>query len=123
MNIDNINRLADVIEAQSHTDREAEDGFAMNCFFHTCGTPACIAGWADFLANGDEWVASDTLESRSQNVEGRAMEWLGMSSSQRYELFWGGTKIADLAKVTPTHAAAVLRHLAATGDVDWFIGA
>lgn len=119
MNTDNIRRLADVIEAEPHTDREAASGFTMMCFFHTCGTPACIAGWADTLSGADDWSGA----TRTDCVEERAAKWLGLAASQAYALFWGGTEIKDLKSVSPTHAASVLRHLADTGRVDWSVGA
>lgn len=115
MNINNINRLADVIEVQEHTNREAASGFAMNVFFHTCGTPACIAGWADYLS-GAEWYG----DARTDEVEERAAEWLDLESDQAYSLFWAGN--LDLRLITPKQAAAVLRHLAVTGNVDWSVG-
>jgi hypothetical protein len=114
MNTDRINHLADVIAAQPHTNHEAESGFWMNSFMHRCGTPACIAGWADHLSK----IPVPVRERPVDGVEARARDWLGLDDTVSYRLFWGPLSL-DLKTVTPTHAAAVLSHLAETGDVDW----
>lgn len=92
MNTDHIRQLADVIERQPHTDLNAPTGFNMCNWTHNCGTPACICGWANFVQDDDDIHLGDVSTAR---------EWLG---------------------ITPTHAAAVLRHLADTGKVDWSVG-
>lgn len=110
MNIERILQLADVIEAQPHTDQQADSGFNMNFFAHTCGTPSCIAGWAVHLARPGTYPENEEL----------AQEWLELNNQQARQLFWGeGTKRAFLPDITPAHAAFALRHFAETGTVDW----
>jgi len=71
MNIENILRLADLIEGQEHTDYFAENGFNMGCVNHKCGTPSCIEGFAYCLAK--EELGIDAL--RPDLVR----EWLGIN--------------------------------------------
>jgi hypothetical protein len=113
MNTERILKLADVIEAQPHTDIEAESGFTMLSYSHVCGTPACIAGWA-------YWLETGKAIRVEQDVSVEAGALLDLGPSKQNQLFmpdfsWSG--------ITPPHAAAVLRNLAATGEVDWSVGA
>lgn len=110
MNIDRINALADLIEQQPHTSIHAMDGFNMSGWTHTCGTPSCIAGWARHMSGQTEPSAWTIGE-----------EWLGLTETQSDELFLMTDSDISFEDVTPAHAAAVLRHLAATGTVDWSI--
>lgn len=116
MNTDNIRRLADIIEQQPHTTVSALSGFTMLNWTHDCGTPACIAGWANYLHN------SDGREQVRMESAYRARLWLGLGEEDADELFGIGEDDPGLESVTPTHAAAVLRHLADTGEVDWSVG-
>jgi hypothetical protein len=119
MNTDRIRHLADVIEAQPHTTLAAESGFNMNNWTHTCGTPACICGWTNYVRTGDD-------EGFLGDVSAAA-HYLGISGRQAEELFSpeetgeDGDNFLSWSDITPAHAAAVLRHLAETGRVDWSV--
>lgn len=105
MNKKRILALADLIEAN-------EGDFDMSNWTHSCGTPACIGGWA-------AWEALDRPSVLpSIFPHGRASSWLDISDEQGDALF-----IPDiwLSAVTASQAATVLRHLAETGEVDWNI--
>lgn len=123
MNVEKILHYADVVEQQPWADRNARAGFNMAVVLHPCGTPSCIAGWVEFGENGK------TTPSRTMAQTGRAS--LDLSSDQWFALFYGrasrpglhGVQAPGLHQVQPKHAAAVMRHLANTGDVDWAIGA
>lgn len=129
MNVENILKVADAIERH-----EIEWlGFSMNSWFDEnepkCGTTACIAGWAVAVEVGQDAIerildkqrSSEISLSRIDLVDGRpvderAIEFLGLDYSQCDGLFYEWNANA-------TQAVAVLRHLAATGEVDWSITA
>jgi hypothetical protein len=120
MNIERIRQLADVIAAQPHTPLAAESGFNMNNWTHTCGSPACIAGWANFIRTDDDGTFLGDMVA--------AAAWLGINIRQAAELFQPDEPdkdepddILSWSDITPAHAAAVLRHLAVTGQVDWSV--
>lgn len=123
MNKDNILKVADAIEQHSIPGL----GFNMRKYFcptdvdhnpdlsgHTCGTTACIAGWAIAVRDGGNptdfngpWLYD-------------AAEFMGLWKDEQ------ATKDLMLETnntITPAHAVAVLRHLAETGEVDWSVGA
>ena len=111
MNVENILKVADAIEQHSIPDL----GFNMRRWRfrfrngindksgHHCKTCACIGGWTEALFPG---VA--------------AHKSLGLLSLKVHALFYpdAAPRAYD---ATPSQAAAVLRHLAATGEVDWSI--
>lgn len=121
INVENILRVADAIEHHSIPDL----GFNMFDYTmdagdlahfgvsdmsgHNCGTTACIAGWA--LAVRDEGKLPDVED---YHAEAANFLELPLRTSEALFLHWNdGT--------TPAEAVAVLRHLAATGEVDWSI--
>lgn len=128
MNKERILALADLIEKQPHTTVEAPSGFSMENWSHDCGTPACIAGWA--------WAMEKAkMEDVDDNASDAAQKFLGLGVLTGDSLFEPDLRDTDLAlnhhwenhtdlwgHITPTHAAAVLRHLADTGKVDWSVG-
>lgn len=118
LQVDRIRHLADVIEAQPHTELNDSTGFNMSDWTHNCGTPSCICGWANHLRNESE---GRTVMLASPREAGR---WLGFDDDddRRYVLFKPSTIDPDnWNAITPAHAAAVLRHLADTGVVDWSV--
>lgn len=113
MNTERIRELADVIEDQPHTSFNAANGFYMDAWEHSCGTPSCIAGWAahTFGRQVATWEMWDVAEGL-----------LGLSEETSRRLFLGDGTFSR-GSVTPAHAAAVLRNLADNGVVDWSVGA
>jgi hypothetical protein len=107
VNVERILALADLIEKQPHTSFNADSGFTMEKWTHHCGTPACIAGWAEFEAK----------RTTGANVD--ADEYLGLSIDQAEDLFFMWDSEISLTETTPSQAATTLRHLAETGEVIW----
>jgi len=108
MNITNILKLADIIERQKHVETVSETGFNMSTYWHPCGTPSCIAGFAASqggYANMDGWTFRG------------GMAWLGLDETTAARLF-SPTELY-LTDVTPAMAAWTLRNLAETGEVLW----
>jgi hypothetical protein len=117
MNRERILALADLIEEQPHTDEEADEGFTMESITHDCGTPACIAGWAAWEALGRQ---RGDLYSIHTDLDAKAREFLDIDPLKAEDLFYPPFPIV-YATVTPSEAAATLRHLAETGEVDWSV--
>lgn len=92
--------------------------FAMETFgdnTNVCGTPACIAG-AVIAFN------YRTRNSIHQHPFDAANQLLGLHPWVAQELFYasGAVDIGySLSQVKPEWAAKVVRHLLATGEVDW----
>lgn len=127
MNTENIIKVADAIEQHSIPDLgfnmralidEADSINVPNHFEEPCGTVACIAGWAYVLAGG-------SVKTRDPvKVWETATDWIGFETGgEARDLFAPHEHLGRFTRLTPTQAVAVLRHLAATGEVDWSIGA
>lgn len=92
-----------------------------------CGTVACIAGTAALLAS-DAAIAAvkhrDYPALYRVNVSQVAQDWLELSGEQSADLFapmlWNMMGV-EYRNVTAQHAARVVRHLIATGEVDWTV--
>lgn len=125
MNIERILQLADYIEYHPEKfnmsewmsenirmlDVEAEE------LYHMCGTSACIAGHAVAMFRPD----INLKEFCDFAGEGKSILGLDDLDGAYYILF-NPSKAAhgiDVKDVTNLHAAKCLRHLAATGKVDW----
>lgn len=130
MNKENILLVADAIEKHSIEGL----GFNMGDFIshrhddlsgHDCGTTACIAGWAASIAK--EFTNGEQLYSFhfGTSIRGTAARFLGLTDADIvYKLFTPDQ--TDLGKPSPytadsAKAVRVLRHLAATGEVDWSV--
>lgn len=143
MNRTNLQTLIDAL--RTHTLAEQKDvGFNMSTYIgrpnlwrdqpmntdhsgRNCGTVACIAGHA-------AWLATDADEVRDIDltvVPDLAKKWLGLDEYTARELFLGGYSRPDspefldyltldqLSAVTLDQAIAVLEHLRDTGAVNW----
>ena len=133
MNKARILELADKIDGLPSLSWDDSDrlyrgrhAFNMGSAKHDCGTPACIAGWAAHMYCGGETRGEwdDDLDD--------AEEALGLTHDQGTELFvpvvksvahYRAKNPGDPGFVTSEHAAAVLRNLAETGEIDWTVGA
>lgn len=105
---------------------EESDTFDQGVWAHECGTPGCIAGHAAQLA-GYEIVVKDvsdagtTVKARvpdtilEYDIPSAARVALGIDHATAEALF----RSYDDEYATPWRAAKVLRHLAATGNVEW----
>lgn len=119
MNTENILKLADIIAAQPWACYNDENpdfvhGYYQGCFYHSCGTAACIAGFATAVSRGD--VSAKISNLSTSDVKHIAQAFLGLDRERASQLFYHGPNDAS-----PELAAAVLRNLAATGEVDWEI--
>lgn len=124
INTQNVLDLADLVEKQPKADASHRDGFTMESFVHDCGSPACIAGWAAFMAIGKDskeykrlFVDPEYINSADgmNDLEMTAQDFLGIDRQLATDLFWGNTS----PDVTPKEAATTLRNLAETGKVSW----
>jgi len=126
MNVENILKVADAIEQH----RIAGLGFHMNYLVSStrgaliedklgikdCGTVMCIAGWASAISGRKDNPAFY-----------HARDFLGIDPKTSRHLFYAAnhpdSEVGEgpLDDITATQAVAVLRHLAATGEVDWTI--
>lgn len=112
MNVENICKVADAIE------REAGGvGLNMASLISWCGTAACVAGHAAIVAVGMKRAAAEV------DILSAARDYLGLDyTTQGSPLFvpdgWRENK-DSIGAFTPARAAAVLRHLANTGEVVW----
>lgn len=125
MNTENILRVADAIEQHSIPDMgfnmgtfrgEADSGHPMSVDLsgHNCGTVACIAGYAETLFVMDGGDLADY---------GGSGTFFGISDDDQIALIMPRGWNLDPRQYTPQRAVSVLRHLAATGEVDWSVGA
>lgn len=137
MNKTNMLRVADAIEAENKTFqmntwfddsrgdrmrdhsydiRKIADGESMT----SCGTVACVGGWANVLEIRDTQTIFDPLWDGSE----RATRFLELSEDEARDLFMGiGAPgnwhwMNDNRKLVPD----ALRYMAETGEIDWSEG-
>ena len=84
----------------------------MEYFVHECGSPSCIAGWAAWEFRERPEVMNGFF------VQSDARVYLGINRASASLLFIPDHFI-EAYEATPAQAAAVLRHLANTGKVEW----
>lgn len=84
-----------------------EDWHAEN----SCGTSACIAGWAVARFGTPGQIAD--MKADADSVIYNARELLGLLPGTAEDLFTGQFSENELHQITPTEAAAELRRLAA----------
>jgi hypothetical protein len=126
MNIDNILRLAGYLDALHEA---APARFNMNQWYaeHPCGTIGCIAGHAMVLLDprGAQWDWRPTEAARHLGIVDESAYFYGGELASK--LFAPNEEELiidcglDYHRVRANHAAKVLRHLAATGEVDWSV--
>jgi len=112
MNTENMLKLADVIEKQEHVLETDYSGFNMAKYWHPCGTPSCIAGFASNEAG---------FTKRNALTFSRARKWLGIGDAIAERLFAPSERQLGfpMLNITPAMAAWTLRNLAETGEVVW----
>ena len=109
MNVELMMEVADHIEQLENG--ESEGFFDMTSYVHSCGAPACIAGWTCHVA-GDTLTMGNWLD-----VPEKARRHLELSHREARKLF--STSQRFLPSVTPGEAATVLRRFAKTGELNW----
>ena len=130
MNRERLLELADTIENLPSVDENEtitpipsdKRAFGMNLTHHKCGTPSCIAGWT--------WHMYFDASPRSLFNYALVRHALDLTDEQALELFVPkndraiyGVSEDCIEFITAPWAAAVLRNLAETGEVDWTVGA
>ena len=131
MNTKLIHEVADTIERLEFGYEKGQ--FGMSDFIHSpteedpysCHSPACIAGWTCFLADGIVLSDVNPMTDRMTAYE-RAAELLGLDFEMAGKLFAPIRENAHFEAlpgrqgyISPERAAATLRRLADTGVVDW----
>lgn len=114
MNTDRIHLLANIIENQRPATTDSKAGYTQRCFIHLCGTPACLAGFAVALSFDDLTIDLRNVTKGSEDIWEHARVFLDLTMEQAIVLF-----NYQNPEPTPNQAAAVLRVLAATGEVHW----
>jgi hypothetical protein len=97
-----------------------EKGFLPNPI-HGCGTACCIAGAAWQFHHKDN---PENQGRYLQDCHTDVADLLDLPYNDSHRLFYGEDPegdTVDLNKVTAEQAAKVIRHLLATGKVDWSI--
>lgn len=77
--------------------------FNMSDYTFECGTPACVAGWADFFLKKDK-------------KKPFFQEHHGILQTSLDDIFSGNFTNAAMDDITPKHAAKVLRRYLEQGD-------
>jgi hypothetical protein len=115
VNVAEILRVADLISASP--------SFNMSRWVHDCGTPACIAGHL-VGTRVRKRVALLQAEDDAAGIEymiAKAAPLLAISEEVARHLFMPWTLFRSLSspEISAEWAAACLRKLAETGEVDW----
>lgn len=134
MNKKNVLRLAEHLEKIAQQTNPFV-GFTMYDYAtceHECGTAGCIAGHIYLLRNGPEAfeMAAQIFEQFQcgdgnvsvgpvTRIHPEGAAWLGIDTETSNNLFLMNNSRYSLSEVTPEWAAATLRRLAKTGEVDW----
>lgn len=87
-----------------------------------CGTPACLAGWICYAKEASIDGMIPLVDASGRHVQDRAMKYLEIGPYTAMDLFDGNPYgVDEYAGPDPTskQAAAVMRRLAETGEVDW----
>ena len=123
MNTELINKTADIIEQAEHSTEtgpyQAEESirggrtryFCMNYDRYKCGSPACIYGYACLLAG-------EKINKENDIIHLNRLFDLG-DEGQAEEIYIAVKNHISLDEITPEWAAAMLRKLVETGNVDW----
>ncbi len=110
-------KVAECLAMADFLESLPEELFDMGTFAENeCGTPACIAGWL-VRNNREEFLASDL------DTTGFGAKKLSLTSNEAHRLFMFGSDMPKFSifDANTKQAAKVLRHLAATGEVDWSV--
>ena len=119
MDKEKLLKLADAIEGADQS-ANSEFAFDMRCFYdfrhrteHSCGTAACIQGWAQHIdPKHNAWVIGSCEIAGFSN-------WCGVSLYDANEICEPQVIGVNYDNIKPHHAVAMLRHFVDTGDVVW----
>ncbi len=105
---------------------EAVDDFGLG-LDASCGSACCLGGWTTYLFGHERWLDDDgriretVLDPKTKlrvDALDEARGLLGLTERQAGQLF-EASPYSD-GPPTAKEAAATLRHLAKTGNVDWY---
>lgn len=121
MHKERILAIADVIEKLplikcAHHAEKQTPAFGMGQYQYACGTPSCIAGWAEHHAKYDDDYVIPADDESTHDI---AKDYLGLTEVQASRLFLATETRYAISNLSPAAAAYCLRHLAATGRVAW----
>ncbi len=140
MNVERINAVADAIE--QHTipwlgfnmwnylsdAAQMEYSGLKDHTEHNCNTVACIAGWTNAVRYNVSRADRDTFIDDSGAADWLGLSYLDEENSQANDLFYAHNHpayaehgIEAWKDITAEQAVRTLRHLAATGVVDWTV--
>lgn len=111
MNIDNIKKLIKTLEAVEYVEdvRRAESGFNMLDYTHDCGTPSCIAGYAAFLSNPNDFENSECYN--------KAVSWLGLDHNGGALRLFCPLTVTDWDDIKPEHVIKALNIIIEENDI------
>jgi len=110
--------------AKAIAEKSPELEWSLDRSGHECGTVACIAGHAAIIM-ADLKAPLETEAQVDEFAQGsfirEASEWLGLEAGPAHKLFFGDGAETYRAHIPADQAVRTLRHLAATGQVDWTV--
>lgn len=117
MNVENINKIIEIIKLEDRAFSMADYGNP------SCGTPACICGWANYLANPE----AANMNKVDFGDHERAASFLGIDFDDLEidatdNLFYGEDefgRVTKLSDITRQEAITTLEKFIETGEVDW----
>lgn len=117
-NVQNINKVIESIRYHYTVGKVFLDMKTfLNSAHHSCGTTACIAGFAAMESVGLDSLKHLSDDNRTLKIKNSAREFLGLDSSTSHDLFFPD----GAYEATPKQAIKVLEHLRDFGVVDWSI--
>jgi hypothetical protein len=127
VNVDNINLMIEAISKQAEPIQMA-DWVVRN---EPCGTTACLAGWANILANHAQgklnahtgYIGKDKDNWIDLSNTTKAAEWMGLVDEDgrpRTDLFYRGAVDRLSPADRKTAALALLDKLRDDGNADWY---
>ena len=126
MNTERILELAGHIEDEATTFDMSKYWFGGCHARNICESASCLAGHAVVYFGDTDLLKQSALMNLGQSLfafanwtHDFAAELLGLGKEQAHDLFIPDEDMFDYTEITQQEAAKVLRHLAATGKVDW----
>ena len=122
MNKIRILQLAEQIDKTEFLDRKlvrpAVPSFCMGFVKYHCGSPACLMGWTEHMFGPISSSGNFFETGRLLGLSVLEAERL-FDPSEFDDQFRKDVGVFELRTITPDWAAACLRRLAETGEVDW----
>jgi hypothetical protein len=94
-------------------ERGEIDNFTMRHFRETCGTPACICGWANYFSDGRAFAEVSSMSGT------RAVKRLHGRLPRQLQLLFDIQGFPRQAGATPAQAATALSNYLTLGEPRW----